>query len=33
LRAVGLEPELLDVALPFHFAIKAANTETASQED
>ncbi len=33
LRAVGLEPELLDVALPFHFAIKATKTEAAPQED
>ena len=32
LRAAGLTPELLDVALPFHFAIKAANTDTTSQE-
>lgn len=35
LRAAGLEPELLDAPLPFHFAVRATNadTNTTSRED
>ena len=28
LRAAGLTPEPLDARLPFHFAIRASNTDT-----